>query len=53
VVLRGRASFTLNGTPLDAPAGTFVLVPPGVHRHATAADAGTAVLALGAELTLR
>src|SRR3954468_6765411 len=35
VVLRGRATFTLDGTELDAPAGTFVAVsdpslpPPG------------------------
>jgi hypothetical protein len=47
VVLRGRATFTLDGTELDAPAGTFVRVAPPVHRHAVAAEAGTAVLALG------
>ncbi len=49
VVLRGRATFTLDGTELDAPAGTVVRVDPDVHRHAVAAEAGTAVLALGAE----
>ena len=49
VVLRGRATFTLDGTTLDAPAGTFVRVDPAVHRHAVAAEAGTAVLALGGE----
>jgi mannose-6-phosphate isomerase-like protein (cupin superfamily) len=49
VVLRGRATFTLDGTELDAPAGTFVAVlDPGVHRGAVAAEPGTAVLALGA-----
>src|SRR3954465_1441893 len=49
VVLRGRATFTLDGTELDAPAGTFVaVVDPGVHRRAVAAAPGTAVLALGA-----
>lgn len=49
VVLRGRATFTLDGTELDAPAGTFVAVTdPGVHRRAVAAEPGTAVLALGA-----
>src|SRR5919197_1718763 len=37
VVLRGRASFTLDGAELDAPAGTFVRVDPAVHRHAVAA----------------
>jgi mannose-6-phosphate isomerase-like protein (cupin superfamily) len=48
VVLRGRATFTLDGAELDAPAGTFVAVlDPGVHRRAIAAEAGTAVLALG------
>ena len=47
VVLRGRATFTLDGTELDAPAGTFVRVEPHVHRHAVAAEPDTAVLALG------
>jgi hypothetical protein len=47
VVLRGRATFTLDGEPLDAPAGTVVRVDPDVHRHAVAAEPGTAVLALG------
>jgi hypothetical protein len=47
VVLRGRATFTLDGTELDAPAGTFIRVAPEVHRHAVAAADGTAVLALG------
>src|SRR4051794_2539911 len=48
VVLRGRATFTLDGTELDAPAGTFVaVVDPSVHRRAVAAEPDTAVLALG------
>jgi hypothetical protein len=47
VVLRGRATFTFDGERLDAPAGTFVRVAPDVHRHALAAEDGTAVLALG------
>ena len=48
VVLRGRATFALDGRELDAPAGTFVAVnDPGVHRVAVAVDPGTAVLALG------
>lgn len=48
VVLRGRATFTLDGEEVDAPAGTFVAVgEPTVHRSAVAAEAGTAVLALG------
>jgi hypothetical protein len=49
LVLRGRATFTLDGTELDVPAGTFVVVTdPTVHRRAVAAEPGTAVLALGA-----
>lgn len=47
VVLRGRATFTLDGEELDAPAGTFVLVEPATHRRAVAAEPDTAVLALG------
>jgi quercetin dioxygenase-like cupin family protein len=47
VVLHGRATFTLDGEELDAPAGTFVRVEPEVHRHAVAVEPGTAVLALG------
>jgi hypothetical protein len=49
LVLRGRATFTLNGREVDAPAGTFVAVlDPSVHRRAVAVEADTAVLALGA-----
>jgi hypothetical protein len=48
VVLTGRATFTLDGEELDAPAGTLVFVrDPSVTRHAKAADAGTSVLAVG------
>ncbi|MEA2383757.1 MAG: hypothetical protein QOH72_3728 [Solirubrobacteraceae bacterium] len=48
VVLRGRATFTLDGEELDAPAGTFVaVIDPGVHRRAVAAEPDTVVLALG------
>ena len=47
VVLRGRATFTLDGEELDAPAGTLVRVAPEVHRAAVAAEPDTAVLALG------
>ncbi len=51
VVLHGRATFTLDGSELDAPAGTVVRVDPDVHRHAVAAEDGTAVLALGGHPT--
>jgi mannose-6-phosphate isomerase-like protein (cupin superfamily) len=50
-VLRGRATFTLDGETLDAPAGTVVRVDPEIHRHAVAAEDHTAVLALGADPT--
>ena len=46
-MLRGCATFTLDGAQVDAPAGTFVAVDPAVHRRAVAAESGTAVLALG------
>jgi hypothetical protein len=52
VVLRGRATFTLGGEPVDAPAGTFVAVTePSVFRRAVAAEPHTAVLALGGPRT--
>jgi hypothetical protein len=48
IVLRGRATFVLDGDELDAPVGTFVLVhDTAVHRRAVAAEPGSAVLALG------
>jgi hypothetical protein len=49
LVVRGRATFTVEGEEIDAPAGTFVGVPdPGVTRKAVAVDDGTAILAVGA-----
>jgi hypothetical protein len=48
VVLAGRATFELADEPLDAPAGTVVFLrDPSVRRHATAAEPGTTVLAIG------
>ena len=48
VVLTGRARFELDGEPLDAPAGTLVLLPdPPTRRYAVAEEDGTTVLALG------
>ena len=47
-VSAGRATFTLDGEEVDAPAGTFVFVPtPGVRRKAVAHEAGTTVVAVG------
>jgi len=45
IVLDGTASFEIDGESFDAPAGTFVFVPPESRRRAT--GEGT-VLALGA-----
>jgi mannose-6-phosphate isomerase-like protein (cupin superfamily) len=48
LVLSGRATFTLDGETLDAPAGTAVFIrDPGVKRHARAEEPETAVLAVG------
>ena len=48
VVLAGRATFTLDGEALDAPAGSIVFVrDPRVRRHARADEPGTQVLAVG------
>jgi mannose-6-phosphate isomerase-like protein (cupin superfamily) len=48
VVMSGHATFEVDGERLDAPAGTFLRVAPGVSRTAFARDAGTTVLAIGA-----
>jgi tetratricopeptide (TPR) repeat protein len=48
VVVRGHATFELDGTAVDAPAGTLVyLRDPSVRRKATAVAADTLVLAVG------
>jgi tetratricopeptide (TPR) repeat protein len=47
VVLRGRASFEVDGERLDAPAGTLVFVPPGVKRTALGEEPGTTIIAIG------
>jgi hypothetical protein len=48
IVLSGRATFELDGDTLDAPAGTVVFLrDPATRRHATAAEPGTTVLAVG------
>jgi hypothetical protein len=49
VVVSGRATFAVGGEEIDAPSGTLVFLPdPEVRRGATAAEAGTTVLAIGA-----
>ena len=48
LVQQGRATFELDGERVDAPAGTFVFVPPAVTRTAFAAEPGTTIVAVGA-----
>ena len=47
LVHRGRARFELDSDHVDAPAGTFVFVPPGVRRTAFAEEPGTTIVAVG------
>ena len=48
LVLAGRATFHLDGEEVEVPAGTAVFIrDPSVRREARAAEAGTAVLAIG------
>lgn len=50
LVLEGRATFTVDGETVDAPAGTIVFVSnPAVKRKAVAEEPGTRVLAVGAK----
>jgi tetratricopeptide (TPR) repeat protein len=50
VVLEGRATFTVDGETVDAPAGTLVFVrDPAARRAAVAEEAGTVVLVVGAK----
>jgi tetratricopeptide (TPR) repeat protein len=49
LVVRGAARFTLGEETFDAPTGTLVHALPETFRSATAAEAGTIVLACGAE----
>jgi hypothetical protein len=48
VVIRGRASFIVEGESFDAPVGTCVLALPGEAREARAEEPGTTVLVVGA-----
>src|SRR5215475_12004469 len=47
LVVRGRASFEVDGEQFDAPTGTFVFVPPGVKRTAFAEEPGTTIIVVG------
>ena len=46
LVLRGHAVFDLDGSQVDAPAGTLVFAPPRTKRSASAKQAGTTIIAL-------
>jgi tetratricopeptide (TPR) repeat protein len=47
LVLRGHASFEVDGEQVDAPAGTFVFVRPEVTRTAFAKEPGTTIIVVG------
>jgi hypothetical protein len=50
LVVRGHATFTIDGEALDAPAGTLVFLPePEAPRAAEALEDGTLVMAFGGE----
>jgi hypothetical protein len=46
LVMQGRAAFELDGERRNAPAGTFVFVPPGIKRTAFAEEPGTTIISL-------
>ena len=51
LVIAGRASFTVDGREIDAPAGTIVFVSdPASRRGAVADEPGTTILAIGARV---
>jgi tetratricopeptide (TPR) repeat protein len=45
--MSGRARFTLGDESFDAPAGTLVLAPVGMHRAAVTEEPDTVVLVIG------
>jgi len=47
LVHSGRARFELDGESVDAPAGSFVFVEPGIKRTAFAEEPGTTLVAIG------
>jgi hypothetical protein len=50
VVVSGRATFTVDGDEIDAPAGALVFVPdPTSKRAAVAVEPGTTLLVVGAK----
>jgi tetratricopeptide (TPR) repeat protein len=49
VVIAGRATFTLDGEAVDAPAGSVVHVPEPTVQRSAVGTAGTTVLVVGAK----
>lgn len=47
IVLRGAATFEIDGEAVEAPTGALVQVQPGTKRKATATEDGTTVLVVG------
>ena len=47
VVVRGRATFTVDGKTVDAPAGTLIHVEAAEKRRAVAEEDGTLLLVMG------
>ena len=47
IVLRGAATFEIDGEVVEAPTGAFVQVQPSARRKATATEDGTTILAVG------
>lgn len=47
LVAAGAATFTVGDERIEAPAGTLVFVPPGVHRQAVATAPATTVVVIG------
>jgi mannose-6-phosphate isomerase-like protein (cupin superfamily) len=48
IVVEGKATFTVDGEKVDAPAGTAVHVKPTSKRSAVAEEPGTTVIVVGA-----
>jgi tetratricopeptide (TPR) repeat protein len=47
LVASGAARFTIDGEPVEATAGSLVLIGVGSHREATATEAETTVVVIG------
>ncbi|HEV2591249.1 MAG TPA: AraC family ligand binding domain-containing protein [Gaiellaceae bacterium] len=50
VVVRGHATFTIDGREIDAPEGTLLHLQPGEEREAVSKAPGTIIVAIGATI---